>query len=81
MKKIAVLVAGFIFSLGLSAQINDPNAQVRQVKNFHGINVSNAFDVYINQSNDDAVAVQPPVQGVRSGPGGGRADLRLSALQ
>ena len=57
MKKIAVLVAGIIFSLGLSAQINDPNAQVRQVKNFHGINVSNAFDVYINQSNDEAVAV------------------------
>ncbi len=57
MKKIAVLIAGIIFSLGLSAQINDPNAQVRQVKNFHGINVSNAFDVYINQSNDEAVAV------------------------
>ena len=57
MKKIALLVAGITFSFGLSAQINDPNAQVRQVKNFHGINVSNAFDVYINQSNDEAVAV------------------------
>ncbi len=57
MKKIAVLVAGIIFSIGLSAQVNDPNAEVRQVKNFHGINVSNAFDVYINQSNEEAVAV------------------------
>jgi Putative auto-transporter adhesin, head GIN domain len=38
-------------------QVNDPNAVVREAKNFHGINVSSAFDVYIDQSNEEAVAV------------------------
>lgn len=43
---------------GVNAQqVNDPNAEVRQAKNFHGINVSNSFDVYITQSNEEAVAV------------------------
>lgn len=57
MKKIVLLLTGVVFSLGLIAQINDPNAQVREAKNFHGISVSNAFDVYLNQSNEEAVAV------------------------
>ena len=44
--------------LMVSAQkINDPNAEVREAKNFHGVNVSNAFDVYLTQSNEEAVAV------------------------
>jgi hypothetical protein len=38
-------------------QINDPNAEKRNVNSFHGINVSNAFDVYLIQGNEDAVAV------------------------
>ncbi len=42
----------------LSAQqVNDPNAVVRDAKDFHGINVSSAFDVYISQGGDEAVAV------------------------
>jgi len=57
MKKIVILLGIMVFNLGLFAQINDPNAQVREAKNFHGISVSNAFDVYLNQSNEEAVAV------------------------
>ena len=58
MKKFfSFLISVFIFSVLAAQQINDPNAELRLAKNFHGINVSNAFDVYINQSNDEAVAV------------------------
>lgn len=37
--------------------IKDANAQVREAKNFHGISISNAFDVVIVQGNEEAVAV------------------------
>jgi hypothetical protein len=58
MKKLFSLVAIAISALTLSAQtINDPNAEVRNVKGFHAIQVSNAIDLYLSQSNDEAVAV------------------------
>jgi hypothetical protein len=38
-------------------QVNDPNAEIREAKNYHGISVSSAFDVYLTQSNEEAVAV------------------------
>ena len=38
-------------------EINDPNAIKVDVKGFNAINVSNAFDVYLTQGNDEAVAV------------------------
>lgn len=58
MKKIIILIAA-VFSLhSVSAQqINDANAEVREAKGFRAINVSNAFDVYLTQSNQEAVAV------------------------
>jgi hypothetical protein len=37
--------------------INDPNAEVREAKNFQAIELSNAFDVYLTQSNEESVAV------------------------
>lgn len=48
-----------LFSTVLFAQktINDPNAEVRSVGSFHAIRISNAFEVWINQGNEDAVAV------------------------
>jgi len=59
MKKL--LLAGLIiFSAVLSyAQktINDPNAEVRAVSGFNAIHVSNSFQVYITQSNEEALAV------------------------
>lgn len=59
MKKILSLSAAFLFTcIALHAQqVNDPNAELRDVKGFTTIKVSNAFDVYLTQSNDDAVAV------------------------
>lgn len=58
MKKIIFSFLFFAVSITLSAQqVNDPNAEVREAKNYHGINVSNAFDVYLAQSNDEVVAV------------------------
>jgi hypothetical protein len=58
MKKLSVLLIGILVGAGLYAQqINDPNAEVRQAKDYHGISVSSAFDVYISQGNEEAVAV------------------------
>ena len=60
MKRITVLFAALVCltSLSVNAQsINDPNAEVRNARNFHGIAVSNAFDVYLSQGNEEAVAV------------------------
>jgi len=60
MKKIFLPIL-FVIALhsGGFAQktINDPNAEVREAKNFHAIELSSAFDVYLNQSNDESVAV------------------------
>lgn len=37
--------------------INDPHAELRDAKNFEAIELSNAFDVYLTQSNEESVAV------------------------
>ncbi|MEO6610766.1 MAG: head GIN domain-containing protein [Chitinophagaceae bacterium] len=58
MKKLSILFIGIILAASLKAQqINDPNAEVRPAKNFHGISVSSSFDVYLTQGNEEAVAV------------------------
>jgi hypothetical protein len=58
MKKLSLLLMVSCDAAGLYAQqVNDPNAEVREAKNFHGISLSSAFDVYISQSNEEAVAV------------------------
>lgn len=58
MKKLSVLLAGLLIGAGLQAQeVNDPNAEVRTAKDYHGISVSSAFDVYITQGKEEAVAV------------------------
>ena len=59
MKKLSVLLMSFLVSAILFAQktINDPNAEPRTVGSFHAIRISNAFEVYINQGNEDAVAI------------------------
>ncbi len=58
MKKLLSLFA-LLVALYSNAQltINDPNAEVREAKNFHAISVSNAFDVFISQGKEEAVAV------------------------
>lgn len=58
MKKLSILLSALFFCMIVTAQqVNDPNAEVREAKGYHGINVSNAFDVYLTQSNEEAVAV------------------------
>ncbi len=58
MKKVQLIALTlFIGSLLSAQQVNDPNAVVREAKDFHGINVSSAFDVYLSQGGEEAVAV------------------------
>ena len=58
MKRVTTLMMALFAGAVLYAQqVNDPNAEVREAKNFHGINLSSAFDVYLSQSNEEAVAV------------------------
>lgn len=56
-KLITILLLVAVIPATKAQQINDPNAEIRAAKNFHGINVSSAFDVYLNQSNEEAIAV------------------------
>ena len=59
MKKWILLLAVVAAGMQLKAQkeINDPNAQVRDVKGFHAIKISDAIDLYLSQSNDEVVVV------------------------
>jgi hypothetical protein len=53
-----MLAMALISSPALAQQtINDPNAEIRAAKGFHAIEVSNAFDVYLTQGNEEGVAV------------------------
>jgi hypothetical protein len=59
MKKLTIILsvlfmAGLVYSQEI---VNDAQAELRQAKNFHAISVSNAFDVYLSQGNEETVAV------------------------
>jgi len=59
-KKWLVLVVTVVFANSVFAQqtvINDPNAQTRDAKGFHAIEVTSAINLYLSQSNEEAVAV------------------------
>lgn len=60
MKKIflpVLVVIAFATAAFAQKTINDPNAEVRDAKNFQAIELSSAFDVYLTQSNEESVAV------------------------
>ena len=58
MKKISIVLIALLSCTAIFAQeINDPNAEIREAKNFHALKVSNAFDVYLTQGSEEAVAV------------------------
>jgi len=58
MKKLFVLwFVSLVGAAMYAQQVNDPNAEIREAKNYHGISVSNAFDVYLDQGTEEAVAV------------------------
>jgi Putative auto-transporter adhesin, head GIN domain len=60
MKKIFLsLLMSVALMLGYSQtkEVNDPNAEVRNVKDFHGIKVMDAIDLYLSPSDNEVVAV------------------------
>ena len=59
MKKLLLIISVALISVGVYAQkeISDPNAQVRNVKGFHAIKISDAIDLYLSQGNDEVVVV------------------------
>lgn len=60
MKRIIFFLASCLPLVSVLAQktvINDPNVEVRAVKGFHGIEVSNAIDLYLSQGDQETVAV------------------------
>ena len=59
-RKLFIWLAGCFLMLTAHAQktiINDPNAEVRPVKGFHGIEVSNAINLYLSQGDQETVVV------------------------
>lgn len=60
MKRFQAFLIWMLLALGAAAQvtvINDPNAQVRAVKGYHGIRVSSAIDLYLSHGQDEKVVV------------------------
>lgn len=59
MKKFILTGVCFLFSIVLFAQkeINDANAEVRNVKGFHAIHVATGIQLVLTQSNTEAVVV------------------------
>ena len=59
MKFFRLLPLGLLFSTFLMAQkeINDPNAEARNVKGFHAIRVSTGIQLVLTQGTSEAVAV------------------------
>ena len=59
MKKPVFIIAAMLLTISMMAQkqIDDANAEVRNVGSFHGIKVSNGITVYLIQGNTEAVAV------------------------
>src|SRR5687768_13406259 len=60
MKRVYALILLMVAAITMQAQrtvINDPNVQARSVKPFHGIEVSGGIDLYLSQSDEEALAV------------------------
>ncbi len=59
MKRIGLFCTSLLLATALLAQttINDPNAQVRDVKGFHGIRVATGIELMLTQGKTEAVAV------------------------
>ena len=60
MRKPLLLFASILFGLVGRAQktvVHDPNAQVRPLKGFHGIEVSDAIDLYLSHGDEETVVV------------------------
>ena len=62
MKNILATILGLLIAVSLLAQqtINDPNAEVRDAKGFHGIRVSTGIQLVLTQGATEAVAISAP---------------------
>lgn len=56
-KTICLLISCFLLVSMQAQEVNDPNAEIREAKGFHAIHASNAFDIYLTQDKEEAVAV------------------------
>ncbi len=57
MKKIILLLTGLIIYARISAQqVNDPNAEKRNISSYHAIEVSDGIDLFLSEG-DESVAV------------------------
>jgi hypothetical protein len=64
MRKILFILWWGLLGLSSRAQqtiVHDPNAELRPVKGYHGVEVSNAIDLYISQGDEETVAVSAKV--------------------
>lgn len=52
-----MLAIGIVSIATAQEVVNDANVEKRNVTGFHGIHISNAFNVYLTQGNEDALAV------------------------
>lgn len=58
MKKIIFsLTCLLLFASAFGQEVNDPNAQLREAKDFHAIRLGSAFDVFLTQADEEKVAV------------------------
>src|ERR1700743_3628221 len=60
MRKLYIILLGSLLALGSRAQktiVHDPNAQVRPVKGYHGVEVGSAIDLYLSQGDEETVVV------------------------
>ncbi|MBS1660050.1 MAG: DUF2807 domain-containing protein [Bacteroidetes bacterium] len=60
MKQLFVFFVSGLLALNGWAQktvVHDPNAQVRPLKGYHGIEVSDAIDLYLSQGDEETVVV------------------------
>ncbi|MBO9635869.1 MAG: DUF2807 domain-containing protein [Chitinophagaceae bacterium] len=59
MKRIGLSLVALLFTVIVLGQktFNDPNAEVRDVKGFKGVNVATGIQLYITQDEQEAVAI------------------------
>src|SRR5690349_17195037 len=56
-KLLSVFTFALLFAAASAQEIKDPNVEVRPLKGFNSIRVSNAIDLYLSQGEEEAVAV------------------------
>lgn len=53
----SLLLVCTVLSLSAQKTVNDPNAETRNVSNYHGVDVSSGIELILTQGNSEAVAI------------------------